>query len=123
MYIIFSTLVIVLLFIGLMFRKNRELHPPIMSLAFLIDLGLVLVIEFNRKAVETVASSVVNQPDYFLIFHALVSLLVLVLYIMMIFSGLKILKGNDEQIARHRSFAYLFIVLRLTNYITSFFLA
>lgn len=78
-------------------------------------------------AVEKVVGHVAAGTDYFLIFHAGVSLLVLVFYGLLIWTGSKVYKsikagtGKPRDIyAWHKKFAAAFIVLRLINYLTSF---
>lgn len=91
--------------------------------AFVIDLSLVLLIEWQRHAVESVVDNAVHEPDSFVLFHAAISLLVIVFYILQIINGTKIMKGKRELIPLHQKFAIIFIILRLTNYITSFQMA
>jgi len=126
MFFVFSTLVLVILTIALIYRHNRKIHVPLMFIAFAIDLTLVLVIELQRHAVE----KVVSQVNYFTWFHAAVSLTVLVLYGLQIYSGQKITKIDkslnlvdyNKTVSFHTKVAGAFILLRLTNYVTSFFM-
>ncbi len=127
MFYWFSSLVLVIIAAGLYFRKRISLHIPLMLAAFVIDLSLVLVIEIQRMAVEKVASHVAAGTNYFLIFHAGISLLVLVMYGLLIWTGSKVYKGIKagtgkprDIYALHKKFAAAFIVLRLINYVTSF---
>ncbi len=122
-----STFVLALIAAGLHYRKQMKLHIPLMITAFVIDLSLVLVIELQRAAVEKVVSHVVAGTNYFLIFHATVSLLVLVLYVLLIWTGSKVYKGIKagtgkprDIYALHKKLAAAFIVLRLINYATAF---
>ncbi len=127
MFYYFSSLVLLIIATGLYFRKKMSLHIPLMITAFVIDLTLVLVIEIQRAAVEKVVGHVAAGTDYFLIFHAAVSLLVLVSYVSLIYTGSKVYKGIKagtgkprEIYAWHKKLAAAFIVLRLINYLTSF---
>lgn len=89
--------------------------------AFIIDVSLVLVIEFQRHAVEAVVENVTKSPSAFVIFHASISLLVIILYIALTWTGTLIYKQNARHLLKlHRVFAAVFILLRLLNYITSF---
>lgn len=128
---LFSTLVLVLIFVGLMLKKKHKLHAGLMVSAFLIDLGLVLVIELNRGAIEQTIAGV----EGLLLFHIIVSVMVLFLYIALMASGLKLLKhykypkpdGVDpadfsKRLWTHRSLAAVFLVGRLINYVTSFYI-
>ncbi len=113
-----SSVIVLILAIGLYFRHNRKLHPPIMMLAFILDILLVLVIELQRQAVEQVVEGL---DSTLLTFHVIVSVTVVLLYIALLFTGIKVLKGQNQMMSAHRMLAYAFIIGRLTNYITSFF--
>ncbi len=127
MFYWFSSLVLIIIAAGLYFRKRMSLHIPLMLTAFAIDLTLVLVIEIQRMAVEKVVGHVAAGTNYFLIFHAAISLLVLVAYAALTYTGSKVYKGMKagtgkprDIYALHKKFAAAFIVLRLINYVTSF---
>ncbi len=96
-----------------------------MITAFALDLSLVLSIELRRQAIEKV---LVNHSS-FVWFHVSVSILVLVLYITLSWTGivmsrLKPGKELNESLARniHRAASMIFVLLRLTNYVTSFYM-
>jgi hypothetical protein len=123
---IVSTCVLLIIIAGIMTRKNQKLHIPLMTAAFVIDLTSVLVIEIQRQAVEKVVGSSTHP---LLIFHAIISIMVLVLYVLMMTSGKKLQKFIAEikplelvTLARrsHVTYSAVFIILRLTNYVTSF---
>ncbi len=118
MLAIISTLVLVLIFFGVKNHRNRKVHIPIMGLAFLTDLGLVLYIELNRGAVEQTIAGV----EGLLLFHIIVSVLVLALYIALIVLGLQWVKKVPNVGLWHRRLAYFFVIGRLTNYVTSFYI-
>jgi uncharacterized membrane protein YozB (DUF420 family) len=123
-----STLVLVILAVGIYFRRRPEIHMKAMLLAFIIDLSLVLYIELTRQAVEKVASEF--QP--FLWFHAAISLSVLVHYVAMIVLGRRLAKARSVEVESpnrvdtahtrklHRNLGISFVVFRLANYITAF---
>lgn len=94
-----------------------------MLTAFVLDVLLVLVIEIKRKAIETVVDNAIHEPSAFVIFHATISLLVLVLYTAQTISGTKIAKGKVHLIPLHKKMSVVFIILRLINYVTSFQMA
>jgi hypothetical protein len=114
---ILSTLVLVLIFIGLWKRKVNRIHIPAMLAAFVIDLGMVLWLELNRLAVEQVIEGVSGL----LAFHVTVSIIVMLLYIALIISGYKIWKGERALFNLHRYMAAIFIIGRLINYVTAFY--
>jgi len=118
-----STFVILLIVLGWKFRDRSRLHIAIMSLAFFIDLALLLYIETSRHAIAHVSKSVMAaQSDGLLYFHVTVSALTLVLYIVQISSGIKLFKGWLPSRKFHARAAMLFVTFRLLNYATSFFI-
>lgn len=90
---------------------------PVMFLAFCIDLGMVLWLEFNRAAVEQVVEGVSGL----LAFHVVVSTLVVILYILLIWSGIRMWKNKPLSPKFHRNLGMAFVVGRLINYVTAYF--
>lgn len=117
MFLVLSTLVVLLLAYGLAQRHRREIHVPVMMAAFIADVLLVLWIELDRHAVEKAATSLDNN---LLMFHVAVSLLTLVGYIVLAVTGRKLMAGNELVRQVHQKAFVLFIICRLSNYITSF---
>jgi hypothetical protein len=122
MFVSISGLVILIVIFGLLFRRNRKLHIPLMSLAFLIDLGLVLTIELQRQAIE----NVIVSKSLFVWFHVAISVTVIMLYIILAITGIIINKVTSEPLIIkpkitniHKISAILFIILRLANFFTS----
>lgn len=89
-----------------------------MSVAIIWDLLLILQIEFNRKAIEK-AIKVSSNPSILSI-HIGLALSSVILYMFMMYTGKKILKGNNTLIGRHRKLGRLTIFMRTLTYITSF---
>ena len=116
-----STLVLVVLAYGLWQRHNPMRHIPAMLTAFATDLTLVVYIETSRHAVEQVASDAFHPGAHaLLLFHATISLITVLLYAVMTFTGFKVVTEQREYLVLHRRLAKVFIVLRLVNYVTSF---
>lgn len=125
MFVYISTLVLIILAIGLSNRHNRKIHIPLMMTAFIIDLSMVLIIEFQRHAIENV---IINRNG-FVWFHVTISTLVLVLYIVLGRTGSemsKLAQGpilyESKLIKIHKYASILFVICRLTNYVTSMFM-
>ncbi len=122
-----STMVLVVIAVGLYYRKSRNLHWRLMASAFGLDLGLVLYIEFSRAAVE----KVVSEGKAFVWFHAGISLAVIALYVVMLGLGRTLLLNTSVNrgmatsgaaIAskdQHRNVGIAFCVLRILNYVTA----
>lgn len=118
---IISTLILAVIFTGLWHRKNAKIHVPLMLSAFVMDVLLVLFIELNLQAVETVVdSSMQPQNKELLLFHAAVSLTVILLYVALTFIGIKLLKRQKQYLPLHKKLGSAFLVMRLINYVTSF---
>ena len=116
-----STFILLLFFYGIFVvikKKKRQTHAKIMSVAIIWDLLLILQIEFNRKAIEK-AIKVSSNPSILSI-HIGLALSSVILYMFMMYTGKKILKGNNTLIGRHRKLGRLTIFMRTLTYITSF---
>lgn len=111
-----SILAMALVGVGLFFRRRRpSLHWKLMIAAFVMDVSLVLYIEIARHAVEQLPTA---RP--LIVFHATVSVLVLVLYLVLFGLGSRLLKGRFENRNAHRNAGFTFVALRTVNLVTSF---
>jgi uncharacterized membrane protein YozB (DUF420 family) len=113
---ILSTVVLVLIAAGIIQRKTPSRHWPLMTLAFLLDFGIVLYLELTRDAIDTTLSG----PPPMLIFHIFVSGLVFILYLVQFYLGYRLLTGKLVSSSSHRIVGISFGLLRLMNYVTSF---
>lgn len=124
MLIAVSSIALVLIALGWWNRRRPEVHIPFMASAFAMDIGLLLYIEWNRHAIETFERELHSPTQVgLLFFHVAVSILTLVMYILLIISGVMLFRGNHRRRAMHRYGAHVFVVVRLLNYATSFFVA
>ncbi len=115
---VFSTVVVLAIFAGLWYRKrDRRMHKRLMIGAFVVDLALVLYIEVTAQAVEQVG----GDMSPLLLFHVIVSTGAFLLYFVMFALGRRLDAGREEARAAHRNVGILFLLLRLTNYVTSYF--
>lgn len=114
-----SFLVLIIIGLGLRYRKERKKHIPLMLSAFVIDVSLVLIIEINRHAVERAVGLTLPAFTWC---HIAISTSVVVLYLILITTGIKLAKGNESVRPFHKKLALVFIVLRLANFITSLLL-
>ena len=109
-----SIFVCVMLATGVLFRRRRRVHIPLMLTAFAIDLGIVLYLEIARHVIE----SLVDRPmTTLLVVHILLSVLVLVLYVVQVVTGIKKFRG--QPVAIHLKVAVVFMICRLGNLATS----
>jgi uncharacterized membrane protein YozB (DUF420 family) len=124
MLIAVSTLAVALIALGWKFRRRAKPHMALMGAAFLVDFCLLLYIEITRHAINTLNTDIHSNPAShgLLFFHVSMSLVMLVLYIAQIASGIALYKTNSPAKRRfHAVCGLLFVVCRLANYITSYF--
>lgn len=113
-----STLVLIGIGVGLWFRRrNPQYHMPIMIACFVADVSLVLWIELNRHAVETVVKSI--KP--IVLVHAGISLTTIVCYLALLGLGFGLFRGNGRLRLTHKRVGMTFMTFRLLNYATAFF--
>lgn len=113
---VISSFVLVLIGIGLYYRRKPGIHFRLMLAAFVLDLALVIYIEATRHAVEKVAT----HFRVMLWVHASISLAMLACYPAMMLLGRRVLTGRTTSKAAHRNLGMAFVVLRLLNYVTAF---
>lgn len=111
---ILSFFVCIIIILGLYFRKERTKHISLMVTAFVVDMGLVLYIEMTRQAIDTA----MHPTHPYVIFHVIISVAVVVMYLWQIIIGLRLLKLN-KNVSLHRWGGLTFFVLRLANFFTS----
>jgi len=115
MFYIASTIVLLILAAGFYFRRRREVHIPLMIVAFSVDLAAVLAIELTRGAVNKATSA----PSPLLLFHVVVSVFSLGCYVVMFVLGDRVRKGATGLQPWHRRTAMVFGACRSANYVTS----
>lgn len=109
-----SIFVCALILVGVMVRKKKKIHIPIMITAFLIDLSLVLYIEITRDAIASAQA----KMGPLMIVHICLSVLALSLYIVQFITGIQNARGKYS--AWHRKIPMVFVGSRLGNLVTSF---
>lgn len=112
-----GTIGIVIIAVGLRFRRRPRLHIPMMVAAFVIDVANVLVIELNRGAVK----QALEGGEFLLNFHVSVSVICVVCYVVALITGPMLLKRGTCRTA-HKWNACVFIVTRLLNFVTSWWM-
>lgn len=104
---------------GISKRKNRKIHVPTMISVIVWDVVLILQIEFTRKAVEKAAKALTNP--WILNVHVTFALSSVIFYFLLLYSGRKLLNGENQFRLRHRIFGWSAFTLRTLSLITSFF--
>ena len=111
-----SVLVFVLLLCGVVARHRKLAHISLMGTAMAIDVGLVLYLEFARAVVERVATEPISN---LMLVHILLSVVVLVLYGVQVYTGIANAKGRRSR-THGRTMPWL-LLTRLGSLVTSFF--
>jgi hypothetical protein len=112
-----STLILILLYVGVYFRRNRSRHVKLMSCGIIWDILLVLQIEITRHAIEKASQFQSNSP--LLNFHVSIAVATVLLYFCLIYFGRKLLKGENQWRKIHRHLGLITMILRTTVYVTS----
>lgn len=109
-----SLLVCIMLVVGVIWRRKRNVHIPLMLGAIVIDLGMVLYIEFSRGAVEQAQSKMGTLMKV----HIAISIGVLVLYGIHVCTGILMARGGKVG-GIHGKIMLPTVGLRILNLITS----
>ena len=113
-----SICIVLLMLVGILFRKRRQLHVRIMSLAIIWDVILILQVELSRSAILK-ATEVINN-SMILNIHVSLAVATVVLYGFMVYTGRKMLADEPGIRAKHKALGYTTFVLRVMTLITSF---
>ena len=113
-----SLSILILMEIGIILRRRRKTHVRIMSVAMIWDVILILQIELSRSAILKATKAVTNPM--ILNIHVSIAVTTVLLYGCMIYTGRKLLAGNNEIKKKHRNLGYLTFFMRVLTFITSF---
>jgi len=114
-----STIIVLLMVIGISLRRDRKKHVPMMLLVIFWDIFLVLQIELTRSAIEKASSVATNS--LILNIHVALAITTVILYFFMLYSGRRMLKGDLSIKPTHLRVGLITFVLRIATYITSYF--
>lgn len=113
-----STIIILLIYFGIYRRRNRQIHIKIMISAIILDILLILQIELTRKAIATALKPATNS--LILNIHITIAVITVILYGLVIFTGRKLLNGENEIRGKHKFLGTSTVTLRTLTYITSY---
>jgi len=113
-----SLFIVLLMIVGIINRKRRNMHVKIMGTAIVWDVILILQIELNRSAILKASKAMTNSSA--LNIHVTIAVLTVVLYGFMIHSGRKILANQIELKKRHRMLGWTTLTMRILTFLTSF---
>ena len=103
-----------LLVIGVLNRRRKRVHIPLMVTAFVSDVAMLLYIEISRNAIETARTSMGPLMGV----HIALSVAVLVLYVGQIVTGIKKARGKSRP--WHGKAGIALLLCRFGTLITSF---
>jgi cyanate permease len=113
-----SAIILLLMYVGVYNRKNRNLHVKMMLGAIIWDVLLILQIELTRSAIAK-ASKVFTNP-LLLKVHLFFAITSVVLYVVMGLTGKKLLNGDNSVRSRHKVLGWTTLFFRTMTFITSF---
>jgi len=111
-----SAFVCVLIVVGVLNRRRKNVPIPLMVSALTVVLGIVMYLELTRALIESIPG---REMTGLLIFHIALSCLVLVLYGCQVYTGIKNARGQRS--AWHARIPLWFILAPFGNLITSYF--
>jgi hydrogenase-4 membrane subunit HyfE len=115
-----SALILLLLFVGVYFKRERKRHVRIMTSAIIWDILLILQIELNRGAIAKAVQ--VTENKWLLNVHVSLAVTCVLFYFVMFYTGRKLLNFDNSIRPRHKLFGMITLTLRILTFITSFFI-
>jgi uncharacterized membrane protein YozB (DUF420 family) len=113
-----SLCILILIEIGIIFRRDRNRHVKLMSAAMIWDIILILQIELSRSAILKATKAVTNP--LMLNIHVTIAVSTVLLYACMVYTGRKLLAGQQDIRKNHRILGYTTFFMRVLTFITSF---
>ena len=113
-----SFCILIIIMVGIYWRKIRSRHIKIMSVAMIWDVILILQIELSRSAILKASKALDNHMA--LNIHVSIAVTTVLLYGMMIYTGRKLLKGQHDIRRKHRLLGYTTFFMRVLTFATSF---
>lgn len=113
-----SLCIVLLIIFGVYVRRQRKLHVKIMSFAMVWDILLILQIELSRSAILKASKALSNTMA--LNIHVSIAVSTVVLYGLMVYTGRKLLKGENGIRSKHLVLGYTTLFMRILTLITSF---
>ena len=110
--------IVLLMLAGISVRRNRKLHIKIMSTAMIWDIILILQIELSRSAILKASKAMTNP--LILNIHISIAVSTVVLYGFMVYTGRKLLNGENHIRPLHKALGWTTLGMRILTFITSF---
>lgn len=113
-----SLCIVLLMLVGIYFRRERKKHVKIMSLTMIWDVLLILQIELSRSAILKASKAATNA--LLLNIHVSIAVSTVILYIFMVYTGRAMLSGQTQIRQKHRLLGYTTLFMRILTFVTSF---
>ena len=113
-----SFCIVLIMLVGIFFRRRRQLHVKIMSVAMIWDIILILQIELSRSAILKASNAMSNALA--LNIHVSIAVSTVILYAFMIYTGRKMLKGETLIRPIHKRLGWTTFTMRILTFVTSF---
>ena len=110
--------IVLLMLAGISVRRNRKQHIKIMSTAMIWDIILILQIELSRSAILKASKAMTNP--LILNIHISIAVSTVILYGFMVYTGRKLLNGENDIRPRHKALGWTTLSMRILTFITSF---
>ncbi len=115
---LYSGFVLLLILIGIAFRRKRKIHVPIMVTGLVLDLASVLYLEISRHVIMEAFERV---PEFLMKIHLTLAVLTLSGWAIAFTTGILILSGKQIQ-KIHKINAAIFLISRTALFITTFWI-
>ena len=115
-----SVIILLLIYFGVFIRKNRNLHPKVMTMAIIWDFILVLQIELTRSAIKKTID--VSTHSTMLNIHLFFAISTAVIFLVLLYSGSKLKKGEMHFRKKHITLGAIAVIFRTATLVTSLLL-
>ena len=118
-YMLIATISYFLMLAGFYYRRIRQLHMPLMFAAIILDLSLVLILEFQREAIKTAMAMSLSPLQQA---HIGFSTLATLCYFPLLFWGYRIWKNQstNQQLSLHKKVGKFAFVFRTIGFLLMF---
>ena len=117
-----ATLSYCLMTTGVILRKEKKIHMPLMITAIVLDLAIVLILQIKRHAIQTASEGTLNGLQKS---HIAFSTIAVLLYIPVAIFGLKKISKRTKRTQPshsklHQKFGICAYIFRTLGFITMF---
>ena len=114
-----SFIILLIMTIGVYQKRNRDAHVQLMTTSIVWDIALIFQIELSRGAIMKASEAMTNHQ--MLNIHVALAVSCVLFYFGMIYSGRKLLAGDNSIRNKHKIAGITTYMLRWSVFITSFY--